>query len=241
VTITTNAIDTYKLHFNWDFGDSSYFNKPNPISHNYKKIGTYAISLKVTNDYCPKYEYALLGDSISIINPLDSSKFTMFLLSDQDTLLTPKRIDTGYTQYTWMPGFNLSNPNIANPIFRGNQSIDYILMRVDPNTGCKIYDTYIMDVSNNVVVAIPKAFTPNNDNLNDVLKIEFGAGVSALNTFSIYNRFGKMVFQTNDITRGWDGKFNGIDQDMDAYTYYIDYVTYKGVNMRKSGSFVLIR
>ncbi len=241
VTITTNAIDTYKLHFNWDFGDSSYFNKPNPFSHNYKKIGIYAISLKVTNDYCPKYEYALLGDSISIINPLDSSKFTMFLLSDQDTLLTPKRIDAGYTQYTWMPGFNLSNPNIANPIFRGNQSIDYILMRVDPNTGCKIYDTYIMDVSNNVVVAIPKAFTPNGDNLNDVLKIEYGAGVSALNTFSIYNRFGKMVFQTNDITRGWDGKFNGIDQDMDAYTYYIDYVTYKGANMRKSGSFILLR
>ena len=241
VTITTNAIETYKLHFNWDFGDSTYYNKPNPVSHNYKKVGAYQINLKVTNDYCPKYEYSLLGDSITIINPLDPSTFTMFLLSDQDTMLSPKKIDSGYVQYNWLPAFNLSNSFISNPIFRGHDNIEYTLVRIDPNTGCKIFDTYKMDVSNKVVVSIPKAFTPNGDNLNDFLKIEYGAGVSVLNTFSIFNRFGKMVFQSNDITKGWDGKFNGIDQDMDAYTYYISYVTYKGVSMSKSGSFILLR
>ena len=241
VMIFTNAVDTYKIHFNWDFGDSSFYNKPNPVSHSYTKLGTYVIGLRVTNDYCPKYEYAIQSDSIKIINPIDPSQFTLFLLADQDTMLSPKRIDSGYIQYTWIPGSNLSNAHIQNPIFRGTDNIAYTLLRVDPLTGCKIYDNYTIDVSKNVVVAIPKAFTPNGDNLNDVLKIEYGAGVSALNTFAIYNRFGKMVFQTNDITKGWDGRFNGVDQDMDAYTYYIDYLTYKGENKRKTGSFILLR
>ena len=102
-------------------------------------------------------------------------------------------------------------------------------------------DIYKIDVSNDVVVAIPKAFTPNNDNLNDILKIEAGAGIKILKSFIIFNRFGKMVFQTNDITKGWDGKYNGYDQEMDAYSYLIDYVTYKDVSLRKTGSFILMR
>ena len=112
---------------------------------------------------------------------------------------------------------------------------------MDPLTGCKILDIYKLEVSNDIVVAIPKAFTPNHDNLNDVIKIEYGAGVKLLKTFTIFNRFGKIVFQTNDITKGWDGMYNGYEQEMDAYSYLIDYVTFKDVSMRKTGSFILMR
>jgi gliding motility-associated-like protein len=88
---------------------------------------------------------------------------------------------------------------------------------------------------------VPKAWTPNRDNLNDVLKIEYGAGLKTFNFFRIFNRFGKIVFQTNRLTDSWDGKFNGIDQEMDAYTYLIDYVTYKDEHITKTGSFILLR
>ena len=90
-------------------------------------------------------------------------------------------------------------------------------------------------------MAVPKAFTPNRDNLNDILKIEAGAGVKMLKSFIIFNRFGKIVFQTNDITKGWDGRYNGYDQEMDAYSYLIDYITYKDISQRKTGSFILMR
>ena len=96
------------------------------------------------------------------------------------------------------------------------------------------------EVDNEVVVAVPKAFTPNRDNLNDILKIEAGAGVKMLKSFIIFNRFGKIVFQTNDINKGWDGTLNGYEQEMDAYSYLIDYVTYKDIAMRKTGSFILM-
>ena len=241
VFIQTNATEKFKIHYAWNFGDSSYFYKANPISHSYRKVGKYVIKLNVTNDYCPKYEYALVGDTLQVVDPLTPKDFTLFVLADQDTLLSPKRTAPGYSQYTWIPAFNLNNPNIPNPIFNGARSIDYTLQILDPLTGCKILDVYKLDVSNEVVVAVPKAFTPNRDNLNDILKIEAGAGVKMLKSFIIFNRFGKIVFQTNDITKGWDGRYNGYDQEMDAYSYLIDYITYKDISQRKTGSFILMR
>ncbi len=241
LVINTNAKDQKNVYLNWDFGDGKTFNQAQPVSHSYDKMGTYQIKLSVKNDYCPKYEYQLDGDSVKVVAPLPPSKFTLFVLADQDTLLSPKKIDSGYIQYKWAPSFNLSNPLIPNPLFRANKSIEYVLNRVDPVTGCFINDVYFIDVSNAIVVSIPKAFTPNRDNLNDVLKIEYGAGLKTFNFFRIFNRFGKIVFQTNRITDSWDGRFNGLDQEMDAYTYLIDYVTYKDEHITKTGSFILLR
>jgi gliding motility-associated-like protein len=241
LAINTNAQDQKNVYLNWDFGDGKTFNQAQPVSHSYDKIGTYQIKLSVKNDYCPKYEYQLDGDSVKVVAPLPPSKFTLFVLADQDTLLSPKKIDSGYIQYKWAPSFNLSNPLIPNPLFRANRSIEYVLNRVDPVSGCFINDVYFIDVSTAIVVSIPKAFTPNRDNLNDVLKIEYGAGLKTFNFFRIFNRFGKIVFQTNRITDSWDGRFNGLDQEMDAYTYLIDYVTYKDEHITKTGSFILLR
>ena len=241
LVINTNAKDQKNVYLNWDFGDGKTFNKAQPVSHSYDKIGNYQIKLSVKNDYCPKYEYQLNGDSVKVVAPLPLSKFTLFVLADQDTLLYPKKIDSGYINYKWTPSFNLSNPFIPNPMFRANSSIEYILNRVDPVTECFINDVYYIDVSTAIVVSIPKAFTPNRDNLNDVLKIEYGAGLKTFNYFRIYNRFGKIIFQTNRLTDSWDGKYNGIDQEMDAYTYLIDYITYKDEHITKTGSFLLLR
>ncbi len=241
LVINTNAKDQKNVYLNWDFGDGKTFNKAQPISHSYDKIGSYQIKLSVKNDYCPKYEYQLNGDSVKVLAPLPPSKFTLFVLADQDTLLSPKKIDSGYISYKWTPSFNLSNPFISNPIFRANSSIEYTLKRIDPVTECFINDVYYIDVSNAIVVSIPKAFTPNRDNLNDVLKIEYGAGLKTFNFFRIFNRFGKIIFQTNRLTDVWDGKYNGIDQEMDAYTYLIDYITYKDEHITKTGSFLLLR
>lgn len=241
LVINTNAIDQKNVYLNWDFGDGKTFNLAQPVSHSYDQIGSYQIKLSVKNDYCPKYEYQLIGDSVKVVAPLPPSKFTLFVLADQDTLLSPKKTDFGYINYKWIPSFNLSNPSIPNPIFRANSSIEYTLKRTDPVTECFINDIYYIDVSNQIVVTIPKAFTPNRDNLNDVLKIEYGAGLKIFNFFRIFNRFGKIVFQTNRLTDSWDGRYNGLDQDMDAYTYVIDYVTYKDEHITKTGSFILLR
>lgn len=239
--INTDAIQQSNIHYLWDFGDGVQSNIANPISHTYRTKGNFVIKLAVTNDYCPKYEYALIGDTVRVVAPLPPSEFTLFVLADQDTLLMPKKIDSGYSVYHWYPAQYLSNPNSMIPIFRGDKTIEYTLTRTDMITSCYINDIYKVNVSNEIVVSVPKAFSPNGDHLNDILKIEYGAGLKSFGVFRLFNRFGKVVFQTNRINEGWDGKVNGIDQEVDAYTYFIQYTTYKDENITKTGSVILLR
>ena len=241
VTITSNTADALGSHFLWDFGDSLTSTKSNPLSHAYLTKGKYQMSVTFTNDYCPKLDTTLKGDSILVINPLSGTQFTMFVLSGIDTLLTKIKTDSGYTQYLWSPSTYLSTIFSRNPIFNGDKSIDYTLYRTDTSSQCQIADTYHIIVSNEVVVNVPKAFTPNNDGLNDVLKLEYGAGLKQFNYFKLFDRWGKLIFETNNINGYWDGKYNGRDQEMDAYTYLLDYITFKNVHISKTGSVILLR
>jgi gliding motility-associated-like protein len=165
----------------------------------------------------------------------------MFVLSDIDTLLTNIKVDSGYTQYSWYPNTNLNNTLIPYPVFRGIKTTDYTLTRTDTVSSCQIADIYHIVVSNDVVVAIPLAFTPNNDGLNDYLRIEHGAGLKTFNYFKLFNRWGKIVFETTDVNAAWDGKYNNLDQEVDSYTYLIDYITFKDEHIKKTGSVILLR
>jgi len=241
LTLNTNAEDARNIYFKWDFGDTKIFEKAKAISHSYASTGSYVVKLAITNDYCPKYEQFLQGDSVKVVLPVSPSIFTLFVLADIDTVLSPLRKDPGYTQFAWNPSTYLNNSLIEHPLFRSNKSINYTLTRTEVLTACKVEDIYKMDVSDLVVVSIPKAFTPNNDNLNDILKIEYGAGLKVFHFLKIFNRWGNIVFQTTNLNQGWDGNMNGIPQEMDAYTYFISYVTYKDEPVSKTGSFILLR
>ncbi len=241
VQILSNTNPANGMHYIWNFGDSTSKTIVNPIAHTYSKRGEYQISLTYSNDFCPKYNGVFWGDSIKVVDPLKGSDYTMFVLSGIDTTLVNIKLDSGYTQYIWSPGIYLSNPFIAHPIFSAIRSADYILTRIDTLSHCQISDNYHIIVSNDVVVSMPKAFTPNNDGLNDLLKVEYGAGLSQFNFLKIFNRWGQIVFQSNNINVGWDGKVNGRDQESDAYNYLIDYITYKNEHIVKKGTVILLR
>jgi gliding motility-associated-like protein len=67
---------------------------------------------------------------------------------------------------------------------------------------------------------MPSAFTPNKDGKNDVFRIPSGASVS-LHVFSVFNRWGNVVFTTTDITKGWDGTYQDQNFDTGTYVYFI--------------------
>lgn len=86
---------------------------------------------------------------------------------------------------------------------------------------------------------VPNAFTPNGDDLNDT----FEPKAIFVKTFSmlIYNRLGKLVYQTDDITKGWNGNFNGKEATSDVYVYTIEMTDLQGNGFQTKGTFTLIR
>ncbi len=74
-------------------------------------------------------------------------------------------------------------------------------------------------ICGSIYIFVPSAFSPNNDNLNDVLYVR-GQNIEEL-TFKVFDRWGELVFETTDQSVGWDGFFKGKVVDPDVYVYHL--------------------
>jgi gliding motility-associated-like protein len=88
-------------------------------------------------------------------------------------------------------------------------------------------------------VAFPNAFSPNGDGLNDIFTFE-SRFIMATN-MKIYNRWGELIYQTNDQDRGWDGTINGRAAPPGAYIHHTELTDDMGISFVKTGEIILIR
>ena len=86
---------------------------------------------------------------------------------------------------------------------------------------------------------IPNAFTPNGDGLNDVFRA-IAPGIRQMIYFRIYDRWGKLMFDTQSILKGWDGKYGGTPQPTAVYVWIIKGVDITGKAIEQKGTVTLI-
>jgi gliding motility-associated-like protein len=143
--------------------------------------------------------------------------------------------------YTWSPTSSLSCTNCPTPISSTTVDILYTAMVAD-SMGCfTATNSFSIHVEPLSSVDVPTAFTPNGDGVNDVIYVD-GWGIRKLNYFRIYNRWGQLLFESNDINIGWDGNYNGVPQNMETYIYQVSVETYIDAEpLTKSSTFKLIR
>lgn len=147
---------------------------------------------------------------------------------------------TGAASYIWSPSTGLNNPDIANPIASPPATTIYTVTGTDVN-GCSNTDTALVkvDFDKNALYLLPNSFTPNGDGINDCFGIKYWGFVQKLD-FSIYNRFGEMVFHTADPNTCWDGTYKGRLQEPAVFVYVIRATTVCGEVNRK-GTVTLLR
>ena len=91
------------------------------------------------------------------------------------------------------------------------------------------------------IFEVPNAFTPNGDGLNDILKIIGNAGVTELKSFKIYSRSGNLVFESRDISIGWDGTYKSNLLPSDVYYWTAVYVDRNNQTNSKTGNVLLLK
>ncbi len=91
------------------------------------------------------------------------------------------------------------------------------------------------------IFELPNAFTPNGDGKNDELKVISNAGVTELKSFKIFSRSGNLVFESRDLSRGWDGRYNGNMLPSDIYYWTAVYVDRNNVTNSKTGTVLLLK
>lgn len=146
---------------------------------------------------------------------------------------------TGGVNYQWVPPTYLDANNIPSPLSTPTETTTYTVT-ITTADGCIIVDSVKITVIFDALVMVPSAFSPNNDNNNDLLHV-LVRGIFHLNDFYIYNRWGALLFQTNDANIGWDGKYKGEPQELGVYVYLVEGTDAKGNKISKQGNITLMR
>lgn len=144
--------------------------------------------------------------------------------------------------YTWSPPTRLSNINIPNPVVTVGaigEDIQYEVVAVD-GEGCKAEGYVRIRVYKGPEIYVPTGFTPNGDGKNDLL-IPVPVGIKSYNYFRVFNRWGQLLFSTNRMNSGWDGKLGGREQPSGMYVWMVEGVTKENKLITKKGTVMLIR
>lgn len=145
---------------------------------------------------------------------------------------------SNYSSFEWSPDHAISCLDCAEPLVNPTEYAEYHVV-VKDRCFEREYD-FSIDVVEMADYAVPTAFTPNGDGENDVLYVR-GWAIKQLHQFDIYNRWGQLIYSSQDVEKGWDGTFNGQAQPSDSYVYIVEVENLLGETSKMKGYVSLMR
>ena len=141
--------------------------------------------------------------------------------------------------YSWYPTISLDTAMGAKVWARPKESTRYEVIGIN-EYGCRDTAYAQINLDHSMELWLPNAFTPNNDGLNDVFRIE-SVSYQRLTEWSIYNRYGQQVFFTTDMNASWDGTYRGQPCDAGVYYYLLQYIRTDNKLDQQKGEVHLLR
>jgi gliding motility-associated-like protein len=225
------------VKFVWDNGAGVTSAATNP-TFTYNTIGNKTIKLSVVPDFCPA-----LKNEVSKVVPIEAPKPAVRLpLVDaitSDATQLQARTNVGIT-YEWSPMVYWANSyQVPNPTVMITKETLFNI-KMTAASSCVTVDTLQVRAFNKRTVYLPNTFTPNGDGVNDIFKIN-PVGIRELRYFRIINQWGVRIFETTNLSEGWDGRLNGVREPLSSYTWIVEAVDTNGQPVRESGTVTLIR
>ena len=189
--------------------------------------GTYWV--RVTNNF-----NCVATDTFTVLKelepPVDFLKKSDSICNQKGMIIESLGI---YTNYEWSSGQQTNKIQITNP---GIYSL-----KVTNANGCSAMDSIVIFPKKCMFgIYIPSAFTPNNDGRNDLFKpIVFDKTI--FYHMIVYNRWGSIVFETVDASKGWNGTLSNLPQDNGAYVWICTYQLEGQSRKTEKGTVMLIR
>jgi gliding motility-associated-like protein len=227
--------------WNWNFDNirSSTLQNPSMV---YAVFGQKTAQLIVSNGVCRDTSVV---KTIFLDNDLKAAFEATAVVCPGDLASFKDNSIGNVLMWNWDFGNN-NNSNLQQP---PQQSYPYtnvirdvqVQLIVTNNIGCSDTATQKIKVVGNCYIAVPNAFTPNKDGLNDYL-YPLNAYKAKDLIFRVYNRFGQILFQTTNWTNKWDGTFKGQGADAGTYVWVLQYTHIDtGNRVEQKGTTVLLR
>lgn len=152
--------------------------------------------------------------------------------------------DSALVSYLWDPADWLNNATIYDPIATITSttldSVVYLVTATTPQGCAGSAKVRVLVYKTLPDIFMPNAFTPNGDGRNDVFR-PILVGITGLDYFRIFNRWGQEVFATTQNGKGWDGMVGGRLAAPGTFVYMVEGKDYTGKVHAKKGTFILVR
>jgi len=236
-TATYNAGDTAAKYY-WFFSNSNVsIDSINPVIHTFENSGSNVADLVIVNtegckdtfDHRFTINYQLIPEFTWVPLTPELDKPTIFVN------LSP----AAAVYYNWDFGDGTTS-TLRNPTKLYEASGHYkVCLTASDTNGCPGIVCKFIDAIRSKAVDVPKAFSPNGDGVNDLLYVR-GIGIKQL-MFRVYNRWGNVVFETDDMKQGWDGTYKGQSQSDDVYAYVVEVTYVDNTTEQKQGNVTMLR
>ena len=218
----------------WDFGNGDLDNTSlGVVKYVFQKSGDYTIKFKSTKNGCwdtmQKTNYIHVKDRpVAQFSP---KKTNISLIDPEIQFINSSSSNSVY--YKWIFGDGSPVSNLVNPkhkyIGEGNNGLPepgkYLVeLYAFINQDCWDSTSTIITIDDEQIFYIPNTFTPNNDERNNTFQPIFTSGFDAQNYhFLIYNRWGELMFESNNSQIGWDGTYGNKLLMNDTYTWKLQF------------------
>ena len=245
VEFINNSIGSYS-NSTWNMNNGDVFNNLDTLNYTFLNQGCNDITLTITSaNGC--IATTTLNSAVCVSTGPVANFYSM-----------PSEIDfyTGEIQfinsslgndntYFWNFGDGSQQANVINPSHIYPQQVvanyQVMLVAVDSN-GCSDTTYQNFNLNEMIVLNVPNAFSINQDGINETFKPVFSdPDLVKTYNFTIYNRWGEIIFQTNDVNDAWDGTYKGKNVPIGAYNWTVYFSDFKNKSKGASGHVVVLR
>lgn len=210
--------------------ETTFENKTDSLIFNYQPALTQNLLVKIIKRSCEEVDTVNIKIYPTPVQPIEKE----YNINYGESVQLPL---SNEFSYSWFPSDFLNCERCHNPITKPEEDIKYYF-KYNSEQSCYITDSVTINVIFPLYIA--NTFTPNGDGKNDV----FYAYSHLIKEFeiTIYDRWGMAIYQSNDITKGWDGTLNGVQQQQDVFVYIMKYTkVHTSKIIRRVGTVNLIR
>jgi gliding motility-associated-like protein len=232
---STNVGANNLVNYTWYFGDNATSILPTPL-HTYTNAKLYVVKLIASSTLCPNHIISK-QKTFRIEQPPTPFRYTTLHAVVGNTYTLNAR--TIGASYAWLPVIDLTAANTRTPLLKPTAERNYTVKITTPS-GCETTDSLRVMIFKESDILVPKAFTPNNDGLNDIL-YAIPVGIKEFKFMRIYNRWGNLVFTTNNEKMGWNGEYKSQPQPTETYTWVAEAIDDNGNIIKRGGNTILIR
>ena len=240
-TNNSNINPGFIASYKWTFGDGKTISTLQSPKHMYKRTGQFTVTLSVKTDKgCLDTLVKLLYANV---NPGPTAKFTYQKLRSWENEVDIQYIDSSRGANSWFWNFSaMGTSTNQNPLLLYTDTVTQKTSLIVTNIfGCKDTSIQSLFIAPDVIYYMPNAFSPGNDDqINDFFKPR-GLSYAKSYKFVIFNRWGEIMFKTDNPQLGWDGSFEGDYVEQGIYFYRLEFVGSDDLRHEEEGNIMILR